>query len=69
MDGNIEVFYNNNEEIQKYGLKNGDKILKINNTTYPPEKIKTVRNLFLQEPKGKLALTIQRENQVIDITL
>ncbi|QZN95915.1 hypothetical protein [Symbiopectobacterium purcellii] len=69
LDGSIEVFYNNNEEIQKYGLKNGDKILTINNTTYSPEKIKTVRKLLLQEPKGTLALTIQRENQVMDIVL
>lgn len=69
MDGSIEVFYNNNEEIQKYGLKNGDKILTINNTTYSSEKIKTVRKLLLQEPKGTLALTIQRENQVMDIVL
>ncbi|MEN3263093.1 retroviral-like aspartic protease family protein [Sodalis endosymbiont of Spalangia cameroni] len=59
-NNHIEVFYNDNKELEKYNLKNGDVIKKTNNIAYPPQEIDKVRDVLSLTPKGKLTLMIER---------
>jgi hypothetical protein len=65
----IEVFYNDDAELQKTGLKNGDVLLKVNGTIYPPNQIGQIRKQLALTPAGKLKLTILRSTQQMDINL
>lgn len=65
----IEVFYNNENVLAKYGLKNGDRIINVNGKKYQPHEIKQVRKLILQLPKNQLKLTIQRQHKMLDLLL
>ncbi|MEN3262798.1 hypothetical protein AAH678_29595 [Sodalis endosymbiont of Spalangia cameroni] len=59
-NNHIEVFYNDNKELEKYNLKNGDVIKKTNNIAYPPQEIDKVRDVLSLTPKGKPTLMIER---------
>lgn len=56
----IEIFYNENNELDKYNIKNGDVIKSINGIYYPPQEIDKVRDILSLTPKGKLTLMIER---------
>ncbi|WGM03698.1 retroviral-like aspartic protease family protein [Arsenophonus nasoniae] len=56
----IEIFYNENKELDKYHLKNGDIIKNINGIDYPPQEIDKVRKILSLTPKGELTLIIER---------
>lgn len=57
---NIEIYYNKQSDIDKYHLKNGDVIIKINDVVYPPKEIEKVRDVLSLTPKGKLIIFIKR---------
>lgn len=59
-NAHIEIFYNENNELDKYNLKNGDIIKSINGIYYPPQEIDKVRDILSLTPKGKLTLIIER---------
>ncbi|MFS1539765.1 MAG: retroviral-like aspartic protease family protein [Candidatus Phlomobacter fragariae] len=59
-DKHIEISYNKQNNIDKYHLKKGDVIIKINDVVYPPQKIEKVREILSQTPKGQLTLIIKR---------
>lgn len=65
----IELFYNSDDNLKDTGLRNGDILLKINGTAYPPAQIDKVREILELTPKGKLTLTIQRGTQRQEVHL
>ncbi len=68
-DEQIEVFYNQDDALKKTGLRNGDILLKVNDVAYAPAQIHLVRKILKQTPKGKLKMTILRDNKPRDIYL
>lgn len=69
IEQHIELFYNYNDNLKNTGLRNGDILLKINGTAYPPAQIDKVREILELTPKGKLTLTIQRGTQRQEVRL
>lgn len=58
----IEIFYNEDKELEKYNLNNGDIIKSINGINYAPQEIDKLRKIISLTPKGKLNLIIERQD-------
>ncbi len=62
-DGHIEIFSYAYSDFQKLNIKNGDVILKINNISYPPEKIQDVRHILRSSTQGTTRLDLKRNGK------
>lgn len=65
----IELYYNSDDDLKGTGLLNGDSVLRVNGTAYPPAQIDEVRNLLEMTPPGKLTLSILRGDKRHEIHL
>lgn len=65
----IELYYNSDDDLKGTGLLNGDSVIRINGTAYPPAQINEVRNLLEMTPPGKLTLSILRGDKRHEIHL
>lgn len=60
----LEVFYNAEAMLADSGLKNGDIILKANGKAYKPPQIGKLNDILSYTPKGKLSLTVLRDDEI-----
>ncbi|WP_050747912.1 hypothetical protein [Sodalis glossinidius] len=59
----VEIFYNQPQDLARYGLQNGDQLREVNGHAVMPEAISDIRPLLADTPAGKLTLVIERNGQ------
>ncbi|WP_157758070.1 retropepsin-like aspartic protease [Acinetobacter larvae] len=59
----LEIYYNEEQDIKALGLKNGDVIVAVNGVKYQPRQIDQLRKVLALTAKGQLELTILRGNK------
>ncbi|CAJ1000283.1 aspartyl protease family protein [Sodalis praecaptivus] len=59
----VEIFYNQPQELARYGLQNGDLLREVNGRAVTPEAISDIRPVLADTPAGKLTLVIERNGK------
>lgn len=69
INNHIEFFYNDDKDLIKDGLRNGDVILNANGKEYAPKQIHDLRDILSNTPKGMLKLIIKRGEEKLHLII
>ncbi|MBP6384737.1 MAG: hypothetical protein KA304_07645, partial [Aeromonas sp.] len=65
----LQIYYNDEQALTPYGLKNGDLIEQVNGVAYRPLEIDKVRELLNTSKPGSLKMRVIREGKALDIAI
>ena len=65
----LQIYYNDEQALTPYGLKNGDLIERVNGVAYRPIEIDKVRELLNISKPGSLKMRVIREGKALDIAI
>ena len=65
----LQIYYNDEQALTPYGLKNGDLIERVNGVAYRPIEIDKVRELLNTSKPGSLKMRVIREGKALDIAI
>lgn len=65
----LQIYYNDEQALIPYGLKNGDLIERVNGVAYRPIEIDKVRELLNISKPGSLKMRVIREGKALDIAI